>query len=161
MVSLSAVTITCAPRGHGSVARGQRGARQRVRRRSWTREAEDLLRQEFGADSVPILVANGTGANLIAPVLPASLGRGGLLGRRAHQRRRGGAPERILGSKLIGLPTRTGASCPSSWPRPANASVMSTPCNLQVSLTQSTEYGTVYTAEQAGTFGVRKPVGWG
>ena len=32
----------------------------------WTREAEQALRAEFGADSVIALVANGTGANLIS-----------------------------------------------------------------------------------------------
>ena len=32
----------------------------------WTRRAEDALREVFGPDTVPVLVANGTGANLIA-----------------------------------------------------------------------------------------------
>lgn len=96
----------------------------------WTREAEDLLRQEFGADSVPILVANGTGANLIALQSCLRPWDAVVCSDVAHINVDEGA--RLSGSwgrsSSVCRP-RTGASCPSSWPRPANASVMSTPCN--------------------------------
>ncbi len=118
----------------------------------WTRQAEDAIRGVFGADSVPILVANGTGANLIA--LQSCLPRpwdAVVCSEVAHINvDEGGAPERILGSKLVALPTPDGrlqaeqlaATCARA------ADEHAVPPRV-VSVTQSTEYGTVYTAEQA------------
>jgi threonine aldolase len=118
----------------------------------WTREAEDLLRQEFGADSVPILVANGTGANLIALQSCLRPWDAVVCSDVAHINvDEGGAPERILGSKLIGLPTPDGRIVPEQLA--ATCERIGDEHAVQpkvLSLTQSTEYGTVYTAEQAG-----------
>jgi len=119
----------------------------------WTRRAEDALRDVFGADSVPILVANGTGANLIA--LQSCLARpwdAVVCSQVAHINvDEGGAPERILGSKLVALPTPDGrlqadqlaATCARLGDEHAVQPTV-------LSITQSSEYGTVYTAEHAG-----------
>ncbi len=118
----------------------------------WTRQAEDAIRDVFGADSVPVLVANGTGANLIA--LQSCLPRpwdAVVCSEVAHINvDEGGAPERILGSKLVALATPDGrlqaeqlaATCERAGDEHAVQPRV-------VSVTQSTEYGTVYTAEQA------------
>jgi threonine aldolase len=118
----------------------------------WTREAEDLLRQEFGADSVPILVANGTGANLIALQACLRPWEAVVCSDVAHINvDEGGAPERILGSKLIGLPTPDGRIVPEQLAVTCERIGDEHAVQPKVlSLTQSTEYGTVYTAEQAG-----------
>ncbi len=119
----------------------------------WTRRAEQALQKQFGEDSVVALVANGTGANLIA--LQACLPRpwdAVVCSDVAHINvDEGGAPERILGSKLIGLNTPDGRILPEQ---------LATTCErigdehavqpTVLSVTQSTEYGTVYTAGQAG-----------
>ncbi len=119
---------------------------------AWTRRAEDALREVFGPDTVPVLVANGTGANLIA--LQACLTRpwdAVVCSQVAHINvDEGGAPERILGSKLVALPTADGR---------LHAEQLAGVCErlgdehavqpTVLSVTQSTEYGTVYKATQA------------
>lgn len=118
----------------------------------WSRQAEDALRDVFGPDSVPLLVANGTGANLIA--LQSCLPRpwdAVVCSQVAHINvDEGGAPERILGSKLVALPTPDGRLQPEQLAatcarRGDEHAVQPT----VLSVTQSTEYGTVYTAEHA------------
>ena len=118
----------------------------------WTRRAEDALREVFGADSVPILVANGTGANLIA--LQSCLARpwdAVVCSQVAHINvDEGGAPERILGSKLVALPTPDGRLQPEQLA--ATCARIGDEHAVQpkvLSVTQSTEYGTVYAAEHA------------
>ena len=97
MVSF-AVTITAVhPRSWQRCTRPTRARQRRNGDDPGHARPRDLLRQEFGADSVPILAPTERRQPHRTAVLPSSLGRGGLLGRRAHQRRRGGAPERILG----------------------------------------------------------------
>ena len=102
--------------------------------------------------TVPVLVANGTGANLIA--LQACLTRpwdAVVCSQVAHINvDEGGAPERILGSKLVALPTADGR---------LHAEQLAGVCErlgdehavqpTVLSVTQSTEYGTVYKATQA------------
>lgn len=117
----------------------------------WTRDAEDLLRQEFGATSVPMLVANGTGANLIALQSCLRPWQAVVCSDVAHINvDEGGAPERILGSKLIGLPTPDGRIQPAQLA--ATCERLGDEHAVQptiLSVTQSTEYGTIYTPEQA------------
>ena len=119
----------------------------------WTRKAQDALRDVFGADCVPVLVANGTGANLIA--LQACLPRpwdAVVCSEVAHINvDEGGAPERILGSKLVALPVSDGRIQPEQLA--ATCERLGDEHAVQpkvLSVTQSTEYGTVYTAEHAG-----------
>ncbi|MEZ5185561.1 MAG: beta-eliminating lyase-related protein [Candidatus Nanopelagicales bacterium] len=121
----------------------------------WTREAEDLLRAEFGADSVPILVANGTGANLIALQSCLRPWEAAVCSDVAHINvDEGGAPERILGSKLIGLNTPDGRIDPGQLAATCDRIGDEHAVQPKVlSLTQSTEYGTVYSTEQAAALG--------
>lgn len=118
----------------------------------WTREAEQALRAEFGADSVIALVANGTGANLIS--LQACLPRpwdAVVCSEVAHVNvDEGGAPERILGSKLVALASPDGRIRPEQLA--ATCERLGDEHAVQpkvVTLTQSTEYGTVYSPQQA------------
>jgi threonine aldolase len=117
----------------------------------WTRHAEQLLRDEFGSQSVPILVANGTGANLIALQSCLRPWEAVVCSDVAHINvDEGGAPERILGSKLIGLPTPDGRI--SADQLEATCERLGDEHAVQpkvLSVTQSTEYGTVYSSEQA------------
>ncbi len=117
----------------------------------WTSRAEELLRAEFGQDSVPMLVANGTGANLIALQSCLRPWEAAVCSDVAHINvDEGGAPERILGSKLIALHTPDGRIVPDQLA--ATCERIGDEHAVQpkvLSVTQSTEYGTVYTAEQA------------
>lgn len=118
----------------------------------WTRAAETALRAEFGTDSVIALVANGTGANLIS--LQACLPRpwdAVVCSQVAHVNvDESGAPERILGSKLIALPSPDGRIRPEQLA--ATCDRLGDEHAVQprvVTFTQSTEYGTVYRRGQA------------
>ena len=117
----------------------------------WTRAAEDALRQEFGADSVPVLVANGTGANLIALQSCLRPWEAVVCSDVAHINvDEGGAPERILGSKLVGLPTSQGRIDPAQLAATCERAGDEHAVQPRVlSVTQSTEYGTLYSFEQA------------
>jgi len=103
----------------------------------WTQRATDLLAAEFGSDQV-YLAANGTGANLIALQSGLRPWEAVLCSEFAHINvDEGGAPERILGSKLVALPAPDGRGDEHAvQPR-------------VLSITQSTEYGTVYSSEHA------------
>lgn len=121
----------------------------------WTRAATELLRDEFGSTSVPLLVANGTGANLIALQSCLRPWEAVVCSDVAHITvDEGGAPERILGSKLIGLSAPDGRLVPEQLA--ATCARVGDEHAVQpkvLSVTQSTEYGTVYGAEQAAALG--------
>lgn len=118
----------------------------------WTRRAEEALDEVFGPGSVSVLAANGTGANLIA--LQACLSRpwdAVVCSEVAHINvDEGGAPERILGSKLVALPSPDGridvgqlaAACDRIGDEHAVQPKV-------LSVTQSTEYGTLYSESHA------------
>ncbi len=117
----------------------------------WTRAAEEALRKEFGSSSVPVLVANGTGANLIALQACVRPWEAVVCSDVAHINvDEGGAPERILGSKLVALPTAQGRIDPAQLAATCERAGDEHAVQPRVvSVTQSTEYGTLYTPEQA------------
>ncbi|MHB1016743.1 MAG: threonine aldolase family protein [Coriobacteriia bacterium] len=112
----------------------------------WTDRARELIRREFGPDAEAYFVFNGTGANCTAlqavmrrynaVICPAS----------AHiNADECGAPERFTGGKLLAVPTPDGKLTPGliegairnvGFEHASQPSV--------VSITQSTEYGTIY-----------------
>lgn len=117
----------------------------------WTRQAQDLLAAQFGEDSRSFLVANGTGANLIALQACLRPWEAVVCTDVAHIAvDEAGAPERILGSKLVGLPAPDGRM---------DASALAVTCARLgdehavqpkvLSVTQTTEYGTAYSVEHA------------
>jgi threonine aldolase len=116
----------------------------------WTGRAEGLLAAEFGTDEV-YLAPNGTGANLIGLQAGLRPWEAVLSSEVAHINvDEGGAPERILGSKLVGLPAPDGRIDPASLgPACERLGDEHAVQPRVLSVTQSSEYGTVYSPEQA------------
>ena len=116
----------------------------------WTRECEQRFRSVFGPETTTLLVWGGTGANVLA--LASLLGPGDAVvcATQAHVAvDETGAPERILGAKLIDLPT------PDAKLRPDDLTALRHLIGVEhhaqpavVSITQSTELGTVYAADE-------------
>jgi threonine aldolase len=116
----------------------------------WTSEAEARFRDLFGPDTRALLVWNGTGANvmsLAAMIRPADCV---VCTRWAHVAvDETGAPERILGSKLLTLPSADGKLVPAQLEELEHfIGVQHHAQPGVVSITQSTELGTLYTATE-------------
>ena len=116
----------------------------------WTREAEARLRDLFGPSAVPFLVWNGTGANVMALATMVQPADSVVCSEWAHIAvDETGAPERALGAKLVALPS------PDAKLRPEQLDSLDHLRGVQhhtqpgvVSITQSTELGTLYTADE-------------
>ena len=116
----------------------------------WTQEAEARFRDLFGPHATPLLTWNGTGANVMAlatMIRPADMV---LCSRWAHIAvDETGAPERVLGTKLHTLPSADGKLVPEQLHELAH--YIGDQHHAQpgvVSLTQSTELGALYTADE-------------
>ena len=116
----------------------------------WTRECEGAFRDLFGRDVATLLTFNGTGANVLA--LAALLGPAEAVVCSAWSHiavDETGAPERILGAKLIDLPSDDAKLTPAHVESVRH--LIGSPHHAQpgvVSLTQSTELGTVYSPDE-------------
>ncbi len=116
----------------------------------WTQEAESRLRELFGPRSVPFLVWNGTGANVMALATMIRPADCVVCTDWAHIAvDETGAPERVLGTKLLTQP------CPDAKMRPGQLDELAHLRGVQhhaqpgvLSITQSTELGTVYSADE-------------
>jgi threonine aldolase len=116
----------------------------------WTRAAEAAFADLFGADTVTLLTLNGTGSNILAlstllrPVEAVVCAAGSHINVDET-----GAAERILGAKLIDVPCPDGKLVPEqldelTW-------MIGDVHHVQpgvLSITQSTELGTVYTPDE-------------
>ena len=119
-----------------------------------TRECEARFRELFAADVDVQLVYNGTGANILA--LATMLGslpgphHGVVCSSWAHINvDETGAPERVLATKLIDLPAPDAKLVPEQLAELAH--LQGVQHHVQpgvVSLTQATELGTLYTADE-------------
>ncbi len=119
-----------------------------------TRECEDRFRDLFGGDVTTQLTFNGTGANIVA--LATLLGslpgphHGVVCTDWAHIAvDETGAPERVLGTKLIDLSSPGAKLVPEQLAELAH--VQGVQHHVQpgvVSITQATELGTLYTADE-------------
>lgn len=117
----------------------------------WTQQAKDIIRRHVGSPDADVhLVFNGTGANVVG--LSAFLERWEAIVcvDSAHINvDEGGAPERLLGSKLLVQPTKDGKLRPEQV---AAAVIRRGDVHFAqprvVSITQSTEWGTVYTPSE-------------
>lgn len=117
---------------------------------AFTARLQERLSEEFDVPADVYPVFNGTGANVVA--LQTILPRWGavICADTAHVHvDEGGAPERLAGIKLHTIPTRDGKLTPSiidlearGWGDEHRAQP------LAVSITQSTEVGTVYTPDE-------------
>jgi len=113
----------------------------------WTAAAEEQFRDLFGPHAEAFLVWNGTGANVMALGTMARPGDAVICTDWAHINvDETGAPERSLGVKLLAQPTTAAKLVPAQLE--ALAHLQGVQHHAQpgvVSITQSTELGTVYT----------------
>ncbi|MGE7391090.1 threonine aldolase family protein [Streptomyces sp. NPDC004126] len=119
-------------------------------RDDYTRCLQDLIRQHFGERAEAYPVYSGTGANVVS--LQAVTDRWGavICADTAHiNADECGAPERVGGIKLVSMPTPDGKLTPELIDREAwgwHDMHRATP--QAVSITQATELGTIYTADE-------------
>ncbi len=117
----------------------------------WTRRCEAAFRDLFG-DATTLLTFNGTGANVLALATLLGPAEAVVCTEWAHVATdETGAPERILGAKLIDLPATDGKLRPEQIDEVAG--LIGNPHHVQpsvVSITQATELGTVYSPDEVG-----------
>ncbi|NCU86715.1 MAG: aminotransferase class V-fold PLP-dependent enzyme [Actinobacteria bacterium] len=116
----------------------------------FTSQAKQLFNQLFDAETVTEFVFGGTGANVLALACMLKPAQAVVCTSTAHIAvDEAGAPERFLGAKLIDIPTVDGKLRPSDI-----NSVMHLRDSIHhaepavVSITQATEMGTIYTADE-------------
>jgi threonine aldolase len=117
-----------------------------------TERAIAAMRADLGADAEIGFVFNGTGANVVGLQLMLSPWQHVVCARTAHINvDECGAPERLIGAKLLDLETPDGKLTPDA------VRAVHTGIGVEhhtqprvVSISQSTELGTVYTAEEIG-----------
>ncbi len=116
----------------------------------WTARAREWLRGQFGNEAESFLAWNGTGANVIALRALVRPWQAVICTAQAHiQVDECGAPELMAGCKLIDVPTPDAKLTPALIR--AAASGIGNEHHVQpaaVSITQVTEYGTVYTRDE-------------
>lgn len=115
---------------------------------NYTREAKQLFSKLFNADVRTEFVFGGTGANVLALACMLRPAEAVVCSSMAHiSVDETGAPERILGAKLIDLPSIDGKLRPEDLQ--GVAYMRGNPHHAQpavVSITQATELGTLYSA---------------
>ena len=116
----------------------------------WTEEASARFRELFGPSSEAFLVLNGTGANVMALASMVQPADCIVCTEWAHIAvDEAGAPERIIGSKLLTQPAPTAKLVPEQLEHLAHLrGVQHHAQPGVVSITQSTELGTLYTADE-------------
>jgi threonine aldolase len=116
----------------------------------WTERAVATFRRHFGAEARPFLVFNGTGANVSALDALTGPHEAAICTETAHmQVDECGAPERLTGTKLLTVATEHGKLSPADLARwePKRGDEHHVQPRV-VSITQASELGTVYTAEE-------------
>ena len=153
--------MTAHPRGFGSdnhagvlpevldaIAAANHGHAHSYGDDAWTERVRDRLRAELGGDA--FLVFNGTGANVVALRAMCRPWEGVVCADTAHLNvDEGGAPERVGGIKLLTVPTPDGKLTPDLVePRLVRFGDEHAVQPRVVSITQSSELGTLYTREE-------------
>lgn len=115
-----------------------------------TKEAEELFKSHFGQQAETFFVFNGTGANVLSLQSATRPFNAILCAQSAHiNEDECGAPEKFLGSKLIDIYSADAKlSVPLLQPWIKERGDQHQVQQLVVSLTQSTEFGTVYTQNE-------------
>ncbi len=118
----------------------------------WTVTAIDRFREHFGPETEVFLVYGGTGANVLGLQLLARPHEAVICAETAHiHADECGAPERYLGCKLLAVPSRDGKLRPADIAGQLKG--VGNEHHVQprvISVTQATEYGTVYRPEELG-----------
>jgi threonine aldolase len=116
----------------------------------WTERAVERVRGVFGVPAEVAFCWGGTGANVVGLQALLRPGEAVVCAQSAHiAADECGAPERFLGAKLIDLPTEDGKLTPEAVR--STFSLLHDEHHVQpkvVSITQSTELGTVYSADE-------------
>ncbi len=122
---------------------------------TYTRDAENAFKKLFGEDIDVFFVYSGTGANVLALESCIRSYEAVICSDMAHiYTDEAGAPERFLQAKLITLPSVNGKITPEQViPVLVGRGVEHHVQPKVISLTQSTEYGTLYSAEELKAFG--------
>jgi threonine aldolase len=116
----------------------------------WTARVEELFRTHFGEDARTALVFNGTGANVVALQALCRSFEACICASTAHLNvDECGAPERVAGLKLLPVDTPDGKLTPALVePRLVRFGDEHAVQPRVVSITQSTELGTLYTLDE-------------
>lgn len=116
----------------------------------FTRKAEELIRNEFGADALFFPVITGTGANVISLASMFSPFQSVICAETAHINvDECGAPERFLGSKLVTVKTEHGKLTPADIKPLLNGLGFEHHSQPRViSISQVTETGVAYTIDE-------------
>ena len=120
-----------------------------------TERLDERVREHFGADACGFPVFNGTGANVVGLRAMLRPWQGVICAESAHLNvDEGGAPEALAGIKLVTAPTPDGKLTPALVERQIRR--VGDEHVVQpgvVSITQSTELGTLYSVEEMATLG--------
>lgn len=118
----------------------------------WTRRAERMFDELFGRRTATFMVWGGTGANVMALATLLSPAGAVVCSDAAHINvDETGAPERILGAKLIDVPHHNGKIVPDQVREFSHyLGVMHHVQPSVLSITQSTEWGSLYTPDEIG-----------
>lgn len=116
----------------------------------WTARAEDAFRDLFGASVETLMVWGGTGANVLALSSMLSPAGAVVCTDSAHINvDETGAPEFVLGSKLLDVPHHDGKLVPEQLREFEHfLGVVHHVQPSVLSITQSTEWGTLYSADE-------------
>jgi len=116
----------------------------------WTNEAISLFKNEFGNDTEVLFVLTGTGANILGIQSAIRSFHSVICADTAHiQMDECGAPEKFTGSKLISIATQNGKITPEKIKTHLHGFGFEHHSQPGlISITQVTELGTVYTAEE-------------
>lgn len=117
---------------------------------AYSEHVEGLLRHEFGPEAKAFFVFNGTGANVVAMRALCRPWEGVVCAETAHMNvDEGGAPEWVGGLKLLTLPTTDGKLTPDlARLRLVRFGDEHAIQPKVISVTQSTELGTLYTPDE-------------
>src|SRR3954449_8192451 len=116
----------------------------------WTARVEARFRDEFGPDARAFLVFNGTGANVVGLRALTNPWNAVVCAETAHLNvDEGGAPERVGGLKLLTVATPDGKLTPDLVrPKLARFGDEHAVQPRVISITQSSELGTVYSVDE-------------
>ena len=116
----------------------------------YTLRLEDLFKQHFGSDAKPYLVFNGTGANVLCIDAMCRSHHAVICAETAHINvDECGAPQRIVGSKLLTVETPDGKLTPELVKKHLHGFGFEHHAQPHaISISQPTELGTLYTIDE-------------